>query len=99
MRYMARKSFFILMATSFVATVTGVSLQLHLLSQNDHHKHAPDECSICQKFLNSFGKFTRESKSELPEANPLKYDSELPLHICITTLHHNSFSPRPPPLV
>jgi len=99
MRFPARKSVLVLMAVSFVAMVTGITLQLHLLSQDHQHEHDSDECSVCQHFLTAPGKFTQGPESQLPGADSLRSCAELPLHTCITAFHRTPFSPRAPPLI
>ena len=98
MRFPARKGVLLLATVSFMTMATGASLQLHLLTHDHQQEHDSDKCSVCQHFLTTPGKFTQEPKCELPGANLLKRDAEFPLHICITTFHHNPFSPRAPPL-
>ena len=99
MRFPARKSVLMVATISFAATVTGVSLQLHLLSYDHEQEHDPDKCSVCQHFLNAPGKFIQKPESGLPAADPVKNDTGFSLYICITTLHHNPSNPRAPPPV
>jgi hypothetical protein len=99
MRFPARRSVLMVVTISFVAMVTNVSLQLHLLGHDHQREHDSDKCSVCQHFLSADGKFMLRPESELPVAYPLKSNAEFPLQICVAAFHHNPFSPRAPPLL
>ena len=99
MRLITRKCVLVIMAVSFLAMVTGVLLQLHLLGHDHHTEHHSDECSVCQNLLTTPEKFTQELETRLPGLNSFESYAEIPLHIYITTFYHNPFSPRAPPLV
>jgi len=94
-----RRNALILATVSFVAMVTGVSLQLHLLSQDHSGAHDFDHCSICQQLLTAPGKFIREPESRLPETDLFENDAVFPLHVHVIAFHHNPFGPRSPPFV
>jgi hypothetical protein len=99
MHFSARTSVLVAVTVSFVAMVTNVSLQLHLLGHDHQQEHDPDKCSVCQHFLSPDGKFMLRPESKLPVAYSLKGNAEFPLQICIAAFNHNPFSPRAPPPV
>jgi hypothetical protein len=76
---------------------TGLSLQLHLLSEEHPEKHDSEHCSLCQQLLIAFGKFMAEPPSILPEFNPQENNVEFQSQSCIITFHFEPFGPRPPP--
>jgi len=98
MGFPARRSFLILAAVSFAAMVTGLSLQLHLLSQNHPQGHDSDHCPVCELLLAAPGKFTHGPQLELPDVNHLEGDAVHPLAARVAVFGRNPFTPRAPPL-
>lgn len=82
-----------------MSMVSGLSLQLHLLSIEHPQKHDAKHCSVCQQLLLAPSKFTQEPQSGLSDTDQLKGEVVFPLHVHITTFDHNPFSPRSPPSV
>jgi hypothetical protein len=80
-----------------VAMVTGLTLELHLASHKATDSHTSSQCSICQQLLITPGKFILESQFRFPSTEPFKYVIEFAPQSYIATLHHQPFSPRPPP--
>jgi len=97
MRFSARKSVLLVMAISFVAMVTGISLQLHFSSRDHRHGHDPDKCSICQQLLTVPGKFIAEPETKLPDSDPPGNNTEFHSQSCEISFHVEPFGPRPPP--
>jgi hypothetical protein len=80
-----------------MAMVTGVSLQLHLLSHEHSHEHDFDDCSICQQLLITHGKFTPVPQLCLPDIDRHKDNFEFVPEFYITAFHYKPFNARPPP--
>jgi hypothetical protein len=94
---MARKVALILMTICFIAMVTGVSLQLHLLSHGHSHKHDFDDCSICRQLLVSPEKFAAEPQNNLPNTEPYKESVKFVPEFYLTAFDCKPFNARPPP--
>jgi hypothetical protein len=77
--------------------VTGVSLQLHLLSHEHQHEHDFDDCSICRQLLMSPEKFAAEPQIILPDKELYKESLEFVLQFYVTAFHCKSINARPPP--
>ena len=77
--------------------VTGVSLQLHLLSYEHSREHDFDDCSICRQLLIAPGKFTTEPESNLPDFKLQKDNVEFQSQSYVIVFHFEPFGPRPPP--
>ncbi len=80
-----------------MAMVTGVSLQLHLLSHEHPQEHDFESCSICQQLLITPGNFAPEPQLCLPDIDRDKDNFEFVPEFYITTLHCKPFDARPPP--
>ena len=85
------------MTICFVAMVTGVTLQLHLLSHEHSHEHDFDNCSICQQLLASPDKFISELQTTLLDKELYKESIEFVLQLNVTAFQSKSFDARPPP--
>jgi len=85
------------MTICFAATVTGISLQLHLLSHEHRHGHDFDDCSICRQLLISPEKFAAEPHTSLPDTEQHKGSFEFIPQFNITAFHCRPFNARPPP--
>jgi len=94
---MARKGALILITGCFAVMVTGISLQLHLLSHEHSHDHYFDDCSICRQLLVSPEKFTAEPKTSLPDTELYKESIEFVLQSNVTAFHCKLINARPPP--
>jgi len=85
------------MTICFVAMVTGISLQLHLLSHEHSHEHDFDDCSICRQLLVSSKKFAAEPQIILPDKELYKESFEFLPKFNIIVFHCKPFNARPPP--
>lgn len=92
-----RKAVLICITVCFVAMVTGVSMQLHLLSHEHSREHDFDDCSICRQLLVTHGKFAPEPKLCLPDTDRNRDSFEFVPEFYITAFHCKSFNARPPP--
>jgi len=92
-----RKAVLICMTICFVAMVTGVSLQLHLLSHEHSRGHDFDDCSICRQLLITHGKFVPEPELTLEISSQIECCIDFHSAICIKQIHYQQFNPRPPP--
>ena len=99
MRSPARKNVLILATVSFVAMVTGVSLQLHLLSQDRPDEHDFAHCSMCQQLLTAPTKFIQEPQFKLPDAAQFSGAAVFAPYVNVAAFHHIHFGPRGPPSV
>ncbi len=97
MAHLDRKVVLIFITGCFVAMVTGVSLQLHLLSHKHAEEHDFDDCSICRQLLVTHGKFTPVPQLCLPGIDQHKDSVEFVPEFYITAFHYNPFNARPPP--
>lgn len=97
MRFSARNCILVIATVSFVTTVTGVSLQLHLLGRDHQGEHDLRNCFLCQHFIGGCAKFTQEPESELPEPRVREDVGGSSLHVPATASHHEPFIPRAPP--
>lgn len=97
MRFSARNWIVTVATVSFVTTVTGVSLQLHLLGRDHQGEHNSRNCSLCQHFIGGCAKFTQEPESELPAPRLRQDASRSALHVPAAASHHEPFAPRAPP--
>ena len=97
MRFPARKTVLVLMAVSFAAMVTGITIQLHLLSQNHLPDHDSDKCPICKQLLIIAGKFIVEPETDVHYSNPLGSDIVFHSQFFVLPLQFEPFTPRPPP--
>lgn len=92
-----RKTVLICITICFVAMVTGLSLQLHLLSESHPEKHDSERCSLCQQLLLVTGKFVLEPELALETSGRIECHIKLNPNICVKQFHHQQFNPRPPP--
>ena len=92
-----RKAVLICMTTCFVAMVTGVSLQLHLLSHEHSQEHDFDDCSICRQLLITHGKFVPVLQLRLPDIIQNSDSFEIVPELYVTAFHCKPFNARPPP--
>jgi hypothetical protein len=77
--------------------VTGVSLQLHLLSHEHSHEHDFDDCSICRQLLVSPEKFAAEPQTSLPDTEPYKESIEFVPQSNVIAFQCKLINARPPP--
>lgn len=98
MARLARKCVLVLVTVSFLVMVTGLMLQLHLMSCEHPHKHDSDNCSICQQFA-ALGKFSCRPQLTLDNAHLFEFDIELCPEILYVSSQSKPFDARPPPLV
>ena len=77
--------------------VTGVSLQLHLLSHEHSHEHDFDDCSNCRQLLVSPEKFAAEPQNNLPDKELYKESIEFVPEFYLTAVDCKPFNARPPP--
>jgi len=77
--------------------VTGISLQLHLMSHEHSQEHDFDNCSICRQLLITHGKFAPEPQLCLPDTGRNNDSFEFVPEFHITAFHHKPFNARPPP--
>ena len=94
-----RKAVLICITVCFVAMVTGVSLQLHLLGHEHPEEHDSEHCSVCQQLLITPGKFIMEPVSNLPDTGFHAYNVEFQSQSYVIAFHFEPFDPRPPPAV
>ena len=99
MTRLARKAVLAFATVSFVAMVTSVSLQLHLLSHNHPEEHDAEHCSICQQLLIAPGKFITGPESTLLDFNLQGEHVEFQSQSYVIAFHFEPFGPRPPPLL
>ena len=92
-----RKTVLICITVCFVAMVTGVSLQLHLLSHEHSREHDIDSCSICRQLLIAHGKFALEQELTLDIGDQFERDVHFHSTICVKRFHCQPSDPRPPP--
>jgi len=85
------------MTVCFAAMVTGVTLQLHLLSHKHTHEHDFGDCSICWQLLVSPCKFISELQTGLLDKELYKESIEFILQLNVTAFHCKSFDARSPP--
>jgi len=96
---LARKCVLTLAIICFVAMTTGVTLQLHLLSDTHPEEHDSKHCSICQQLLISPGKFILEPEPAIEMGGQIECYVNFHSAIYIKQFHHQQFNPRPPPTV
>jgi hypothetical protein len=77
--------------------VTGVSLQLHLLSEAHPEKHDLEHCSLCQQLLLAPGKFILEPEIAIEMASQVYGYVNFHSIVCVKQFTHQQFDPRPPP--
>ena len=94
-----RQAVLICLTVCFVAMVTGVSLQLHLLGDTHPEKHDSEHCSVCQQLLIAPGKFLLEPELAIEMSSQIECCINFHSAICIKQFHHQQFDPRPPPAV
>jgi len=94
---LARKCVLTLAIICFVAMTTGVTLQLHLLSDTHPEEHDSEHCSICQQLLIAPGKFLLEPELTVEISSQIECCIDFHSTICIKQFHHQQFDPRPPP--
>jgi len=94
---LARKCIITLVIVCFTAMTTGVTLQLHLLSEAHSHKHDFNRCLICQQLLLTPGKFTPEPELAIDMSDQIEHYVNFNSAICIKQFHHQQFDPRAPP--
>ena len=92
-----QKTVLICVTVCFAAMATGLSLQLHLLSEEHPEKHDSEHCSLCQQLLLSPGKFVLESELTFEISSQIEYCIDFHNNICIKQSHYQQFDPRPPP--
>ena len=92
-----RKAVLICITICFVAMVTGISLQLHLLSHEHSHEHDFDDCSICRHLLISPEKFAAEPQINLLDIEKHKDTFEFVPEFNITAFQCKPLHARPPP--
>ena len=92
-----RKAVLICMIICFVAMVTGVSLQLHLLSDTYPEEHDSEHCSVCRQLLLTPGKFLQEPQLCLPDTDRNNDSFEFVPEFYITAFHCKPLNARPPP--
>lgn len=92
-----RKAVLICMTICFVAMVTGLSLQLHLLSDEHSREHDFDDCSIYRQLLITHGKFAAEPQTSLPDKVRNNDGFDFMPEFYVTSFHCKPFNARPPP--
>ena len=93
-----RQAVLICITVCFVAMVTGILLQLHLLSDTHPEEHDSKHCSVCQQLLLAPGKFVPEPELTVEMGGQIKCYVNFHSAICIKQFHHQQFNPRPPPV-
>jgi len=96
---MARMIVLILLAICFMSMVTGLSLQLHLLSHEHSHEHDFNDCSTCRQLLVSPEKLATGPQIILPNKELCKESIEFIPQFSVTTFHYKSINARPPPFI
>jgi len=81
----------------FAAMTTGVTLQLHLLSNAHPDGHDSEHCSVCQQLLLALGKIVLEPEVTVEMGSQIECYVNFHSAICIKQFHHQQFDPRPPP--
>jgi hypothetical protein len=92
-----RQAVLVCITICFVTMVTGISLQLHLLSEAHSEKHDTEHCSLCQQLLFSPDKYFLESELTFEISSKIQYCIDFHNNIYIKQSHHQQFNPRPPP--
>jgi len=77
--------------------VTGISLQLHLLSDTHPEEHDSKHCSVCQQLLITPGKFLPEPELAVEMGGQIECYVNFYSAICIKQILYQQFNPRPPP--
>ena len=93
-----RQAVLICITACFVAMVTGISLQLHLLSDTHPEEHDSKHCSVCQQLLIAHGKFLLEPELAIEMGGQIECYVNFHSAICIKQIHYQQFNPRPPPV-
>lgn len=86
-----------LIIACFAAMTTGVTLQLHLLSDTHSHEHDFNNCQVCQKLLLAPGKFVWEPEPAIEMGGRIEHYVNFHSAVCIKQFQHQQFDPRPPP--
>lgn len=92
-----RQAVLICITICFVAMVTGLSLQIHLMSDKSPEEHDSKHCSMCQKLLLSPEKFILEPEFVVEMAGRIECYTKSHSNICIKQFRYQQFNPRPPP--
>jgi len=83
----------------FLATVTGLTLKLHLSSIEHPEKHNSEHCQICQQLLTAPEKFNPVPELVIDNSNQFQHYVEFRLSIYVKQFYLQSFNPRPPPYI
>ena len=97
LHFAVRKVVLVIGLLCFLSTVTGVTLQLHLLTCEHNDRHDPEDCDICKQFFAANNTFILDSYTIITYFEDFTRDIQhsrpaIPGLFC---LQH--FNPRPPP--
>jgi len=92
-----RKSALIIVVLCFVAMVTGLTLELHLLNHKHSDNHIPSRCRICHQLLSTIDKINITTEPIIEKVNGKEYSPDF---ICQITPSFSNIRlpiPRSPP--
>jgi hypothetical protein len=95
--YKTRKAVLTIMTISFLALVTELTLELHLLSHEHTDNHNSSQCPICQQLLTTQNKFAIEIQAFNQDIKLIEEYIESSLQTPVISFRHEPFGPRPPP--
>jgi membrane-anchored glycerophosphoryl diester phosphodiesterase (GDPDase) len=81
----------------FLSTVTGVTLQLHLLSHEHNKQHDHEDCDICKNFFAVNQKFILNSYTTMVFFEHFARNTQYSKPTIPGLFRLEAFNPRPPP--
>jgi len=86
-------------SVTFVAMVTGLTLQLHLLSLDNPDSHNSNRCAVCQQLLIAPHKFVPQPEPQIDFRTVLPVSTKPYPRTYFGRFFPASFNPRPPPFL
>jgi len=93
----ARKVVLVVGMLCFLSTVTGVTLQLHLLSYEHSDRHDHENCDICKQFFAIHYKFILNSYTIITCFEHFARNTQYSRPIIPGLFCLKAYNPRPPP--
>jgi hypothetical protein len=93
----ARKAVLVVGMLCFLSTVTGITLQLHLLCHEHNDLHANDDCDICKNFFAANQKFVLGSYTITAFFEHFARNTQYSKPTIPGLFRLEAFNPRPPP--
>jgi hypothetical protein len=93
----SRKVVLVIGMLCFLSTVTGVTLQLHLLSHQHNDRHGHEDCDICKNFFAANQKFVLSSYTIMAFFEHFARDTQYSRPTIPGLFRLKAFNPRPPP--